>query len=153
MNEDVAGEHETRKLYLRLLDAWNDLSADDFANLFESDGNAVGLDCSQMDGQTAIRSSLADIFADHEPARYVGVVREMRFLSKDVVLLRAVAGMVPRGGTAPNENLSIQSLVATQEGGRWKIGLWHNTPAAFHGRPEVSEALLAELREALRPGR
>jgi uncharacterized protein (TIGR02246 family) len=102
-----------------------------------------------MNGQTAIKASLTEIFADHEPATYVGIVREVRFISDDVVVVRAVAGMVPRGGTELNENLAIQSLVVTKDAGRWKIALWHNTPAAFHGRPDAREALFADLREEL----
>lgn len=78
------------------------MSATAFANLFASDGNAIGFDGTQMDGQTAIRSSLAAIFADHEPARYIGIIREVRLVAKDVAVLRAVAGMVPRGRTELN---------------------------------------------------
>jgi uncharacterized protein (TIGR02246 family) len=150
MPQDVAAVTEVRDLYERLLDAWNNMSAADFTTLFASDANVVGFDGSQMNGQTGIRTSLEGIFADHEPARYVGLIREVRFISDDVAVLRAVAGMVPRGEAELNENLTIQSLVATQDGARWKIALWHNTPAAFHGRPEAREELFAELREELR---
>jgi uncharacterized protein (TIGR02246 family) len=149
MPRDVDAVAEARGLYKRLLNAWNDMSATDFATLFASDGNVVGFDGSQMNGQTAIKASLTEIFADHEPATYVGIVREVRFISDDVVVVRAVAGMVPRGGTELNENLAIQSLVVTKDAGRWKIALWHNTPAAFHGRPDAREALFADLREEL----
>lgn len=149
MREDVASQREMEELYRRLLNAWNEIDAAGFANLFASDGNVVGFDGSQMNGQTAIKSELAAIFADHQPARYVGIVREVRLLAKDVGVLRAVAGMVPPGDRDLNENLTIQSLVGTRDGGRWKIALWHNTPGAFHGRPEARDALFAELRTAL----
>src|SRR5829696_3480882 len=110
------------------------MSAVEFASLFLPDGSTVGFDGTQVDGQTAIQRSLAEIFADHEPANYVGIVREVRFLVDDVGLLRAVAGMVAKGETELNENLAIQSLVAVRRDGAWKIGLWQNTPAALHGR-------------------
>jgi hypothetical protein len=35
--------------------------------------------------------------------------------------------------------------------GVYRIEMFQNTPAAFHGRPEASERLSAELREAGRP--
>ena len=149
MAQDVDALSEVRALYERLLEAWNTMSATDFATLFASDGNAIGFDGSQMNGQTAIRASLAAIFADHEPATYVGIIREIRFISDDVAILRADAGMVPRGGTELNDNLTIQSLVATQDGARWKVALWQNTPASFDGRPEAREQLFADLRQEM----
>jgi uncharacterized protein (TIGR02246 family) len=149
VSDGADAQRQTEGLYRGLLDAWNEMSVAAFANLFASDGSAIGYDGTQMNGQTAIRSSLAAIFADHEPARYVGIVRDVRLLAKDVAVLQAVAGMVPRGGTDLNENLTVQSLVATRDGGRWKIALWHNTPAAFEGRPEARDALFAELRKTL----
>jgi len=30
----------------------------------------------------------------------------------------------------------------------WRIALFQNTPAAFHGRPEAAKKLSAELRDA-----
>ncbi len=42
------------------------------------------------------------------------------------------------------------SAVSVMDGGPWRIALFQNTPAAFHGRPEFSEQLTAELHEALR---
>lgn len=140
---------EIEALYHRLLDAWNTRNAAAFAALFTTDGNTVGFDGTQMAGSGAIESSLAEIFSDHEPARYIGLIREVRFLSPDVALLGAAAGMVPPGGTELNENLTIQSLVAVRPTGRWLIALWHNTPAAFHGRPDARAALMAELRANL----
>ncbi|MGH2514102.1 MAG: SgcJ/EcaC family oxidoreductase, partial [Ktedonobacterales bacterium] len=36
-----------------------------------------------------------------------------------------------------------------RRGGGWYVALFQNTPAQFHGRPEVSAALTAELRQLL----
>jgi hypothetical protein len=55
--------------------------------------------------------------------------------------------MVPPGKSQVNpETNAIQSLIAQQVGGHWRIQLFQNTPAAFHGRPEAGEALTAELQ-------
>ena len=48
---------------------------------------------------------------------------------------------------------AIQSLVLIERDGTLWIALFQNTPAAFHGRPDASEALTRELTEVLRAGR
>jgi hypothetical protein len=58
--------------------------------------------------------------------------------------------MVPPGASDINPATNaVQSLVAVRREGVWRIALFHNTPAAFHGRPEESEKLTDELRAAL----
>lgn len=74
----------------------------------------------------------------------------MRALGQDVALLRAVAGLLPHGQADLNPAANaIQSLVAVRRDGAWRIALFQNTPAQFHGRPELAEQLTAELRELL----
>jgi uncharacterized protein (TIGR02246 family) len=144
-------EAKVRLLYQTLLEAWNDKDAHEMAELFSENGNVIGFDGSQMDGRKQIESVLGQIFADHPTPVYVAAVREVRFLAPGVALLRAVAGMVPRGHSDINPALNaVQSLIATREQDRWRIALFQNTPAALHGRAELSEQLTAELRQALR---
>lgn len=120
------------------------------ASLFVDDANVVGFDGSQMDGKAAIEAELGRIFADHRTAAYVAKVRKVRFLSGDVAVLRAVVGMVPPGGSDINPATNaIQSLVALRDGDQWRLTLFQNTPAQFHGRPELSDALTKELRAEL----
>jgi hypothetical protein len=58
--------------------------------------------------------------------------------------------MVPPGGSDINPAVnSIQSLVAVRDAERWRVVLLQTTPAAFHGRPDLAEALTAELRALL----
>lgn len=133
-------------LYRSLLARWNERDAAGFAALFLDDAHVVGFDGSTMFGRAAIESTLAAIFAEHPTATYVAKVRHIQPLGADAVLLTAVAGMVPRGGHALNPNVNaIQSLVAVRANGTWKIALFQNTPAAFHGRPEESAKLTEEL--------
>jgi uncharacterized protein (TIGR02246 family) len=142
---------KVRLLYQTLLEAWNDKDAHEMAELFSENGNVIGFDGSQMDGRKQIEFVLGQIFADHPTPVYVAAVREVRFLAPGVALLRAVAGMVPRGHSDINPALNaVQSLIATKEQDRWRIALFQNTPAALHGRAELSEQLTAELRQALR---
>jgi uncharacterized protein (TIGR02246 family) len=122
----------------------------EYASFFTKDGNVVGFDGSQMKGTDEIESEISRVFAHHQTATYVSKVREVRFLSLEIALLQGVAGMVPPGGNDINPSVNaIQSLVATRQGDEWRIALFHNTPAQFHGRPELVQALTEELRQIL----
>lgn len=146
-----AHQHELRALYQQILDSWNARRADTFADLFSDAGHVVGFDGSVINGRTEIEAHLHQIFSDHQTAAYVGIVREVRPLSADVAILRAVVGMVPPGTSDINPAVNaIQTLVAAKHDSHWSIELFQTTPAQFHGRPELAEQLTAELRQALR---
>jgi uncharacterized protein (TIGR02246 family) len=141
-----------RDLYARLLDAWNAHDADSFAALFAADGVSIGFDGSQATGNE-IRGHLAAVFGDHETAPYIARVREVRAIAADAVLLRAVVGMVPPGGDAVNPDANaLQSLVAARAGEEWRIALFQNTPAQYHGRPEAVEEHTAEVERVRAAG-
>jgi uncharacterized protein (TIGR02246 family) len=147
---DSAYENEVGALYRQLLASWNERDAEKFATLFDEEGHVVGFDGSVMNGRAEISSHLQQIFADHPTAAYVGKIREVRLLAPEVALLRAVVGMVPPGQSDLNPAVNtIQTLVAANHEGRWRITLFQNTPAQFHGRPELAEALTEELRQLL----
>jgi uncharacterized protein (TIGR02246 family) len=149
MRESI--EKQVRDLYRQILSAWNEGEPGGYAASFTQDGSIVGFDGSQVNGREDIERHLQQIFTDHQTAAYIGIVREVRFLSDDVALLRAVAGMVPPGQTDINPAANaIQSLMAVREaGGTWHAVLFQNTPAQFHGRPEAVAQLNEELRAAL----
>jgi uncharacterized protein (TIGR02246 family) len=138
-------------LYERLLQAWNERDAAKFASLFEENGHVTGFDGSQMTGRAEIESSLKQIFTDHVTSKYVGKIREVRYLTQDVMILRAVSGMIPPNGTDINPSVNtIQAMVAKQHDDAWYIALYQNTPAQFHGRPDLAQALTDELRELIK---
>ena len=87
-----------RSLYRTLIDRWNVQDAEGFAACFADDGTSVGFDGSTITGRGRIAAHLAEIFADHTTATYVASVRDVRDISSDVMMLRAVVGMVPPGG-------------------------------------------------------
>src|SRR5579859_3132118 len=146
----ASSEAPIAALYQRLLDSWNRRDAAAYAALFDEEGHVIGFDGSPMTGGVEIEASLRQIFADHVTAAYIGKIRGVRFLSADVAILRAVAGMVPPGASDINPAVNaLQTLVATRRDGQWRIVLFQNTPAQFHGRPEVAAALTEELRVLL----
>jgi uncharacterized protein (TIGR02246 family) len=113
--------------------------------------NFIGFDGSLMNSPEAITASLTQIFANHATAAYITLVRKIYFITEDVVMLRAAVGMVPPGKDDINPAVNaIQTLIAFKEEEVWKIASFQNTPAAYHGRPELSEALSNELRAQLK---
>jgi hypothetical protein len=44
---------------------------------------------------------------------------------------------------------AVQTLVAERCEDEWRVVLYQNTPAQFHGRPELVESLTEELRREL----
>ncbi len=139
---------QIEELYMELLNFWNSQDAKGMASLFAMDGSIVGFDGSQMNGKMQIESEIGQIFAHHRTASYIGKIREIRLLRKDVALVRAVAGMVQRGEKKINPAVNtIQSLVAVKDKGMWLISLFQNTPAQLHGRPELAETLTEELQQ------
>ena len=145
-----AGERAARELYAEFLSLWNQRAAEKLARLFGRNANLVGFDGSPIDGQENIEAHLREIFGSHPTAAFVGKTREVRVLAPGVVLLRAVAGMVPPGKSEVNPAVNtIHTLIATSQGGRWRLELFQSTPAAFHGRPEATAALTSELQKEL----
>jgi len=135
-----------RSLYERLIAAWNARDAGAFAALFAGDGLMIGFDGSAALG-AEIGSHLAPIFEDHPTAAYYAKVREVRPLGSHVGLLWSIVGMLPPGADELNPATnSHHTLVAARSAGdEWAISLFQNTPAQYHGRPELVEQHTAEI--------
>src|ERR1041385_124155 len=104
-------EPDVRALYRHLLDGWNRRDAAAMAALFAEAGNIVGFDGSQINGPAEIAAVLGKIFAEHQTPPFVDIVREVRSLGPDVMLLRATVGMAAPGQSDLNPALNaIQSL-------------------------------------------
>jgi uncharacterized protein (TIGR02246 family) len=145
-----AEEQLIRDLYDSLLRAWNQRDAARFASYMSEDGVIIGFDGTVVETRAAIASHLGEIFANHEPPAYVQVIQSVRFLNADTALLRGAAGMpsLLTGEINPSLN-SVQTLVAVRSEGAWRIALFQNTPAQFHGRPDLVARMTEELQRAL----
>src|SRR5215207_6560951 len=151
--DTISSDHPISRLYEQILIAWNQRDAVAMAAHFETDGNLIGYDGTQAGSRVAIEDHLRPIFADHPTAAYVAKVREIRMLSRNVGILRAVVGMIPPNSDDVNPaGNTIQTLVAVQHADGWQATLFQSTPAAWHGRPQDSAALTEELRDAMRRG-
>jgi uncharacterized protein (TIGR02246 family) len=142
-----------RRVYFGLLDDWNRQDAAAMASRFAERGSLVGFDGSAIDGRACIEAHLKPIFAQHPTPLFVAKVREVRRMANgQTLLMRAVAGMWPRGASAIEPSLNaVQTAVFSLCDGVYRIEMFQNTPAAFHGRPEEGERLSAELRELAKP--
>jgi uncharacterized protein (TIGR02246 family) len=141
-----------RELYEQLLTAWNRRDVEAYASLFAPDALVVGFDGSQIRGAEIV-GHLGPIFADHPTGRYVAKVRAIREVGDQAVLLWAIAGMVPPGKEDLNPDVdAVQTVVAERRGDGWAIVLFQNTPAQYHGRPELAAEHRRELLPALLDG-
>ncbi len=146
----LEGQRRVYALYKALLNAWNVRDAQQYATLFLEDAHVIGFDGSSIRGRWDIARQLEAIFAHHQTAKYISKVRQVQFIGSDVVMLNAVVGMIPPGQADINPAVNaVQTLIVKLEGDAWRIASFQNTPAAFHGRSELGEALSAELRDVL----
>ena len=109
-------EEQVRNLFDKLIGAWNARDASTMASLYAPQGGQVGFDGSTFNSPAEIEKTLAPIFKDHPTARFVTIVREVRGVGKDAMILRAVAGMVPPGSRDHDRTNTIQTLVASRTG-------------------------------------
>ena len=140
-------ETQIQSVYKKLIASWNNRDANEYAGLFAEDADLIGFDGSQVKGRAEIKAHLNEIFNHHQTASYVCIIKEIRSLDPTVWVLRAVAGMIQPGKSEIEPSLNaIQTLVAVQKQDDFQIAVFQNTPAAFHGRPELSEKLTKELQ-------
>ncbi|WP_139488685.1 SgcJ/EcaC family oxidoreductase [Brevibacillus dissolubilis] len=148
---NALAEKAVQALYQQLIHAWNNRNARAMADLFAADGEMIGFDGSQAIGPEDIFSHVHPIFENHPTAPFVTKVKGIRLIGSDAVMLRAIAGMIPPGQSELNPNVNAhQTLIAVQKEGSWQIQLFQNTPAQFHGRPELVEQMTAELSEVVK---
>ena len=148
MNENM--QLHVREVYETLIRAWNNRDANIMASLFTEHGESIGFDGSQSVGPHEIFTHLSPIFKDHPTAEFVSKVKDIRFLGNDVAILRAIAGMIPPGKSDIQPEVNTHhTLVLVNNSKGWQIELFQNTPAQFHGRPELVEQMTNELRELL----
>ncbi|WP_100010285.1 SgcJ/EcaC family oxidoreductase [Lentibacillus sediminis] len=143
-------QNEINNLYQKLINAWNKRDAKDMAEEFAERGVQIGFDGSKVIGREEILSHLEPIFENHPTPPFVTKVKDIRALGTDAAILQAIAGMIPPGKTDIDPTVNAhQSLVVAKIDNDWQIELFQNTPAQFHGRPELVEQMTEELRELL----
>ena len=141
---------EVQNLYIKLIDAWNRRDAKGMSDAFAEHGVQIGFDGSKLIGKEEIFSHLLTIFENHPTAPFITKVKEIRSLGTDAAILYAIAGMIPSGKSDIEPAVNAhQTLVAVKKDNGWQVELFQNTPAQFHGRPELVEEMTEELRKLL----
>ncbi|MGW2540620.1 SgcJ/EcaC family oxidoreductase [Kitasatospora sp. NPDC001574] len=136
-----------RALYRRALEGWNLRDGSAFAGPFAADGEVIGFDGTRHSGRSVMAAELGRIFTDHATPEYVAKVRRVRALGPGVAQLDAVAGLVPDDAEDPDPALNaVQTVIAVNAGAGWRIALLQSTPARYDLRPDLTQALTAELR-------
>ncbi|MCR8847769.1 SgcJ/EcaC family oxidoreductase [Rossellomorea sp. SC111] len=137
-------------VYKQLISSWNERNAQGMASLFSKSGESIGFDGSISKGPEEIVAHLEPIFRDHLTAPYVTKVKEIKFIGDRVAMLRAIAGMIPPGDSDKKPDVNTHhTIVLELIDDVWKVVLFQNTPAQFHGRPELVKQMTNELREQL----
>ncbi len=128
-------EAAVRALYQELMDGWNQGSGAAFAAVFTEDGDLIGFDGTHFKGRQEIAPFHQQLFDKWmKGARLVGQVKDVRFLSPDVAVMHAVGSTVMPGKTESSlERDSIQTLVATRQGGEWRLAAFQNTRVRLMG--------------------
>ncbi|MCM3723231.1 MULTISPECIES: SgcJ/EcaC family oxidoreductase [Solibacillus] len=141
---------EVEDLYNKLIDAWNRRDAKGMSDQFAEQGVQIGFDGSKLIGKEEILAHLNPIFEEHPTAPYITKIKEIRSLGTDAAILHAIAGMIPSGKSDIEPTVNVhQTLVAVKKNNGWQVELFQNTPAQFHGRPELVEEMTEELRQLL----
>lgn len=130
-----ADEAAVRALYGQLMEGWNRGSGAAFAAAFADDGDLVAFDGTHFRGRKEIALFHQELFDKWmKGTRLLGRVERMRFPSPGVAGIHAVGGTVTRGRSAPSpERNSIQTLVATRQGGEWRLAAFQNTRVRLMG--------------------
>ncbi len=143
-------ETEIQAIYKQLINAWNHRDARRMAGLFTEDGVMIGFDGSISVGSEEIFKHLNSIFTDHPTGQFVNKVKDVKNLSSDIAMLRAIAGMIPANQSDIKPELNTHhTLIAVNKDNHWYIQLFQNTPAQFHGRPKLVKQMTEELRKLM----
>ncbi len=139
-------ETQVEKLYLSMIEAWNQRDSQKVAAAFDDEGIIIGFDGTHHCGAQDIEESISLILRDHEPPTFLIKVKSIRFLTKDVAQLEAIVDMIPPGEKERDSKLNaFQVMTAVRRSRRWMIAHLQNTPAHLHGQPEGLKSLNQEL--------
>lgn len=144
-----AKEKEVLEQYLSFLQGWNQQDAAKMAASCATNCLIIGYDGSQMSGRQQIEQELGGIFSQHRTSAYVYNIRSVTFLHAQIAQIVAVVGMLAPGQKQVDPALNaIQVVTLVKLNGHWLIELLQNTPAQYHQRPELAQALTLELNQA-----
>jgi uncharacterized protein (TIGR02246 family) len=131
------------ELYRRVMDGWNQGSAEAFAAAWAEEGHLVAFDGSHFEGREEITRVHGQLFSKWlKGTRLVGRVTRVTPRGADLALLHARGSTVMPGKTRPTpERDSIQTIVAVRRDGEWQILALQNTRVRPIGRTHIGTLL------------
>jgi uncharacterized protein (TIGR02246 family) len=155
---DNVDKQAIRALYQQQMDGWNTGDGEAFAAPFTDQCSFVAFDGTTFDSRASIVEFHDPLFKTHlKGTRLAGEVTDVRFLAPGVALARATGSTVMPGEAGPKPARdSIQTLVAVQEAGGWKLTAFQNTRIRPIGRDFAGTVLWLlsdKLWNVTHPGR
>ncbi|MEQ8155759.1 MAG: SgcJ/EcaC family oxidoreductase [Clostridiaceae bacterium] len=135
------------KLYNGMINCWNNSNADKFAGHFSTEGTIIDFDGTAANGKVEIEEYLNGVLMKHEPLFHTTIIRSIRFITDDVCILETAVGTFfhDKEDIDPSLNI-VQTVIVKKKNNSWLIEQLQNTPAVFHGHPELSAKLTEEIR-------
>jgi uncharacterized protein (TIGR02246 family) len=122
MREESHDETTIKEIITRMIDAWNDGSAADFAAPFAEDADFIAFEGTHLKGRQEILEFHDRLFdLDLKGTRLEGGVNFVRFLGPALAVMHAWATTILQGQTnaSPSRD-SMQLFVVTKRDGKWR---------------------------------
>ncbi len=146
LREHYAGLAAAAQVFAQIIDGWNRRDAIAMSAPFAERCVMIGFDGSEMLSRPAILDAMRAIWQHHQTPPYVARIRSVRMASADTAVLHAVTGLLKADGEINAATNAVTTLVAVRDSADWRVVLYQNTPAAYHGRAADAEALTQELQ-------
>lgn len=150
MSTPLPSDHDVRRLFDTLMQAWSDGDAEAYGRCFTDDADYVSFDGTLAHGRHAIVQAHDALFRGVlTGSALVGEVEDVRFLAADLAMVHATGSvLMPWRTRLPNRRLSRQTLVAVERHGHWLWTSLHNTRVRPMSIPEP-DALVSQAAHLL----
>ena len=159
---NLSNEATVRDIPVRMRDAWNKGSADDFAAPFDETADFIAFEGTHLKGRQAIVAFHKQIFETVvKGSRLVDAeVKSVRFLDPETAVMHATVKVVMPGETAPSPSRdSMQLFVVRKRHDLWKVEAMQNSRSLtlehqkilddLEALPEASRKQVADLLATL----
>lgn len=131
-NKDEAA---IRQIVRQVQDGWNTHDGKAFAAPFAADADYVVVNGMSLKGREVIEKGHIAIFTTiYKDSHNVGTVKSIRFLRPDVAVVHVEWNLEFRVGGETKKGHAINTMVMTNDGGKWSIAAFQNTPVQPEGR-------------------
>jgi uncharacterized protein (TIGR02246 family) len=128
-------EAAIRQIVQQLQDGWAAKDGKTFAAPSSPDADYVVVDGARAIGREAIERGHTGIFSTFlKDSTNVATVKSIRFLRPDVAVVHAEWNLEVRTNGKTEKRRAMSTMVMTNDGGKWRIAVFQNTPIQELGR-------------------